>query len=122
MLPFLSFASALVRMSIHSAATETIRPARIAKASQDQATAVAQVNRGIEQVSQVVQTNSATAEQSAATSEELSGQAELLKEMVSRFDLQAQAAARPTRPAASKPASLPSRPRIGLNGRESGKN
>ena len=34
-----------------------------------------------------MQTNSATAEQSAAASEELSGQANLLKEMVSRFTL-----------------------------------
>jgi hypothetical protein len=35
-----------------------------------------------------VQTNSATAEESAAASEELSGQANLLKELVGRFTLQ----------------------------------
>jgi methyl-accepting chemotaxis protein len=57
----------------------------IADASNEQASGIAQVNKGIEQVSQVVQNNSATAEESAAASEELSGQAELLKEMVSRF-------------------------------------
>jgi len=60
----------------------------IAEASNEQATAIAQINQGIEQVAQVVQTNSATAEESAAASEELSGQADLLKEMISKFRLQ----------------------------------
>ncbi len=59
----------------------------IAEASNEQATGIAQVNKGIEQVSKVVQNNSATAEESAAASEELSGQAELLKEMVGKFRL-----------------------------------
>jgi methyl-accepting chemotaxis protein len=59
----------------------------IAAASNEQATAIAQVNVAIEQVSQVVQTNSATAQESAAASEELSGQATLLKEIISRFKL-----------------------------------
>lgn len=57
----------------------------IAGASNEQATGIVQINKGIEQVAQVTQNNSATAEQSAAASEELSGQAELLKEMVGRF-------------------------------------
>ena len=94
----------------------------ITRASNEQATAVAQVNRGIEQVSQVVQTNSATAEQSAATSEELSGQAELLKEMVSRFRLKGQVQAKRARalPQGSGDAK-PARPRISLNDREFGK-
>ena len=61
--------------------------ADIATASNEQATGIAQVNLGIEQVSQVVQTNSATAEESAAASEQLSGQAEILKEMVGKFSL-----------------------------------
>jgi len=60
---------------------------RIAKASNEQATGIAQINSGVEQVSIVVQNNSATAEESAAASEELSGQAEILKGMVSRFKL-----------------------------------
>lgn len=59
----------------------------IAQASNDQATEIAQINRGIEQVSEVVQTNSATAEESAAASEELSGQAEMLKQMVAAFKI-----------------------------------
>jgi methyl-accepting chemotaxis protein len=59
----------------------------ISEASTEQATGVAQINQGIMQVSQVVQTNSATSEESAAASEELTGQAEMLKEQVSRFVL-----------------------------------
>ncbi len=59
----------------------------IAEASNEQASGIAQVNKGLEQVSQVVQNNSATAEESAAASEELSGQSELLKEMVGKFKL-----------------------------------
>jgi len=59
----------------------------IATASNEQAYGIAQINKGLEQVSQVVQNNSATAEESAAASEELSSQAELLKEMVNRFQL-----------------------------------
>jgi methyl-accepting chemotaxis protein len=61
--------------------------AEIAAASNEQATGIAQINRGIEQVAQVVQTNSATAEESAASSEELSGQAQVLKQMVNKFKL-----------------------------------
>jgi methyl-accepting chemotaxis protein len=59
----------------------------IAEASNYQATAVGEINRGIEQMSHVVQTNSATAEESAAATEELSSQAELLKTMVDRFSV-----------------------------------
>ncbi|WP_083439557.1 methyl-accepting chemotaxis protein [Acetobacterium bakii] len=62
----------------------------IARASNDQASEIAEITQGIEQVSQVVQTNSATAEESAAASEELSGQALLLKEMVGAFNLKQQ--------------------------------
>ncbi|MPN12492.1 hypothetical protein SDC9_159810 [bioreactor metagenome] len=41
----------------------------------------------VEQIAAVVQTNSATAEESAAASEELSGQAEMLKELIDNFKL-----------------------------------
>lgn len=60
---------------------------QIAKASNDQATAITQINNGISQVSKVIQINSATSEESAAASEELSIQAESLKEMVEKFKL-----------------------------------
>jgi len=46
-----------------------------------------QVNEGVSQISNVVQSNSAVSEESAATSEELSAQANMLNEIVSRFDL-----------------------------------
>ncbi|MGE4213303.1 MAG: methyl-accepting chemotaxis protein [Anaerotignaceae bacterium] len=68
-----------------SAVNETIR--KIANASEEQASAIYQVNQGVEQISAVVQTNSATAEESAAASEELSGQAIMMKEIVGRFKL-----------------------------------
>lgn len=67
----------------------------IASASNEQATAIAQINKGIEQVAQVIQTNSATAEESAAASEELSGQADMLKDMIGKFKLQHRAASTP---------------------------
>ncbi len=59
----------------------------ISDATQQQTHDVAQVSVGIDQISSVVQTNSATAEESAAASEQLSGQANLLKELVGRFTL-----------------------------------
>ncbi len=62
--------------------------AMIADASGEQAIAISQVDKGIEQMSTVVQQNSATAEEAAAASEELSGQAELLKGMIGKFKLQ----------------------------------
>ena len=42
---------------------------------------------GIDQISSVVQTNSATSEESAAASKELSTQAQVLKDLVNRFEL-----------------------------------
>lgn len=59
----------------------------IADESIEQEKAVEKVNIGVEEISAVVQTNSATAQESAATSEELSGQAQLLKNLISKFKL-----------------------------------
>ena len=59
----------------------------ISEATEAQSREVASVTSGIDQISSVVQTNSATAEESAAASEELSGQANLLKDLVNRFVL-----------------------------------
>ena len=59
----------------------------ISEGSKHQAEAAKQVSLGIDQISSVIQTNSATAQQSAAASEELSGQAEMLKSLVSGFKL-----------------------------------
>lgn len=60
---------------------------KIAEASNQQAQSVSQVNIGVDQISAVVQTNSATAEESAAASEELSGQAQMLKDLIAKFKL-----------------------------------
>ena len=59
----------------------------ISEGSAEAADSIAQINIGVDQISNVVQTNSATAEQSAAASEELSGQATMLKELISQFRL-----------------------------------
>lgn len=75
----------LTTVEAAKAVTETID--RISQASNEQAASIAQVTLGIDQISSVVQTNSATAEESAAASEELSGQAQILKNLVSQFKL-----------------------------------
>lgn len=60
---------------------------QISSATGSQADGIRQVTQGIDQISSVVQTNSATAQESAAASEELSGQANTLETLVSRFRL-----------------------------------
>lgn len=60
---------------------------KISDASKEAAESIKQVTVGADQISAVVQTNSATAEQSAAASEELSGQANMLKELIAYFEL-----------------------------------
>ena len=60
----------------------------VAKTSAEQAESISQITLGIDQISSVVQTNSATAEESAAASEELSGQAQILSELVRKFRLE----------------------------------
>ena len=57
----------------------------IAEASDNQALAAAQITEGINQIVGVVESNSATSQESAAASEELSSQADMLKELVGRF-------------------------------------
>lgn len=59
----------------------------ISGSSTQQATGIAEVDKGINQIAKVVQSNSATSEQSAAASQELSGQATTLKENISHFKL-----------------------------------
>lgn len=62
----------------------------IAEYSAKQASATEEVIRGIDRISDVVQSNLSTAEKSAAASEELSGQADMLKDLVSKFRLKNQ--------------------------------
>ena len=59
----------------------------IDSASREQSIAINEVSQAVTQIDQVTQTNTANAEESAAASEELSGQANQLKEMISRFKL-----------------------------------
>ncbi len=59
--------------------------AEIAEASDNQAMAVAQITEGINQIAEVIESNTATSEESAAASEQLTGQANVLKELVGRF-------------------------------------
>lgn len=63
--------------------TESI--ADIAEASDNQAEAAAQITEGISQIAGVVESNSATSEESAAASEELSSQADMLKDLLGKF-------------------------------------
>jgi methyl-accepting chemotaxis protein len=60
---------------------------QIASASSEQVIGIAQINSSIDQMMRVVQTNSATSQETAAASEELSSQAEMLRDMVSNFQL-----------------------------------
>ena len=69
------------------------RVVEISRASEEQLNAVTQMTAGIEQISSVIQSTSATAEESAAASEELSGQANMLKDMIRKFKLDENAAA-----------------------------
>lgn len=59
----------------------------ISDASQEQETAIGTIKDSIYQISTVVQSNSATSEESAAASEELASQAQVLKGLISDFQL-----------------------------------
>jgi len=61
--------------------------AEIASASEQQSLGIAQINTGIDQVAQVIQQNSATAEEEAAASEEMSGQSDILQQLIAQFRL-----------------------------------
>lgn len=59
----------------------------ISHASAEQAEGIQQITLGVEQISATIQTSSATSEESAAASEELSGQAAMLRDLVSKFKI-----------------------------------
>lgn len=59
----------------------------ISSASIDQAEQLNQVTMAVEQIAAVVEENTAMAEESSASSEEMAGQAQLLKELIDRFEL-----------------------------------
>jgi len=60
---------------------------KIAEASTEQAAAIIQIDQGVEQISSVIQNNAAIAQEGAAASEELSGQSNVLKELIVHFKL-----------------------------------
>nr|WP_243009214.1 methyl-accepting chemotaxis protein [Clostridium sp. AM58-1XD] len=60
---------------------------QITQASNEQADSIEQMTHSVNQINHVIQTNSATAEESAAASEELSAQAQILRNLISRFQL-----------------------------------
>lgn len=62
-------------------------------ASNEQAAAIREIKQSLNQISIVVQNNSAMAEESAAASEELSGQATILNDEISKFELREEAEA-----------------------------
>jgi methyl-accepting chemotaxis protein len=62
----------------------------IANYTQEQDANAAEMTQGIDQIAIVVHTNVATAEESAAASEELSGQAAMLRQLVTKFRLRGQ--------------------------------
>ena len=72
---------------VEKASSVNERVLEIARASEEQLNAVNQMTIGIEQISAVIQSTSATAEESAAASEELSSQANMLKHMIAKFQL-----------------------------------
>ena len=72
---------------VEKASSVNDRVLEIARASEEQLNAVNQMTIGIEQISAVIQSTSATAEESAAASEELSSQANMLKHMIAKFQL-----------------------------------
>ena len=58
----------------------------IAEASVEQSDAMEYIEKNTADISDVVHSNSATAEESAATSEQLSAQAQVLKDLISKFE------------------------------------
>ena len=59
----------------------------IATASNEQKSAITQINQGLTQVEQITVQNTANAEQTASMAEELAGQARFVRQLVSKFKL-----------------------------------
>ncbi|WLD12698.1 methyl-accepting chemotaxis protein [Planctellipticum variicoloris] len=88
--------------------------AEIAAASREQSTGIDQVSRAVAQMDQVTQGNASQTEELSGTAESLAGQAQELQQLVARFVLGNEPAAKApvtfaARPAARKPAAAPKR-------------
>lgn len=66
---------------------------KIAAASEEQSSGVAQVNTAMYQMNQITQQNASSSEELAATAEEMSGQAEQLQQVMSFFKVEADSTA-----------------------------
>ena len=75
-----------LKTSVEGARQVSHKMDKISETSVQQADAITQIRKSVELISEIVQGNSATSEESAAASEELSAQAQLLKELVERFE------------------------------------
>ncbi len=86
----------------------------IASASDEQSSGIGQINTAVTQLSQLTQENSSASEELAATAEEMSGQAEQLQELMTFFQIEAQAtsSAVSARPPVRSPARSDTRPAI----------
>jgi methyl-accepting chemotaxis protein len=84
----------------------------VAAASQEQSAGVAQVSKAMGVVDHVTQRNASAAEELSSTAEEMSSQAEALEQLMSFFQVRADAPASPLGPRAAPAtvASLPARP------------
>ena len=76
-----------LKASVEGARQVSHKMDKISETSVQQADAITQIRKSVELISEIVQGNSATSEESAAASEELSAQAQLLKELVEKFEL-----------------------------------
>lgn len=70
---------------VHSIEESTQMMEKISGFSSEQGVAISKIHGDIDQVSNVIQQNSATSEENAASSQEMSGQANLLNEIVAEF-------------------------------------
>lgn len=70
-----------------SAGAVSGRMETVVSAVEDQTQAISHIREGIDQISDVVQQDAATSEESAAASQELSGQADILNDLVGAFKL-----------------------------------
>ena len=63
----------------------TMQVNSIAEVLEEQVESISRINDDVEHINDVVQTNSATSQECAAASQEMGGQAEHLKDLISKF-------------------------------------
>lgn len=73
---------------IISAADISEKVKSITNDSQAQNDSINEIRKHVKQITDITESNASTAEQSAATAEELSGQSEMLKQMISKFSFE----------------------------------